>query len=106
MPKEDVRRIYMPYCLQKVEDGRYVILNRIYKPLGIASRAWVEYGPHAVPLKLTPAKARKLSHEGSENLDAIFLYKDGSIPGSSASATAAYMKRLEALASLKFEIGQ
>ena len=106
MPKEDVRRIYMPYCIQKVEDGRYVILNRIYKPLGIASRDWVEYRPHAVRLKLTPAKAKKLSHEGSEDLDAIFLYNDGSIPGSSARATAAYMKRLETLASMKFEVGK
>ncbi len=35
---DDVRKIHLPYYLQKLDDGRFVILNRIYKPLGFQSR--------------------------------------------------------------------
>ena len=34
MPLGDFRSVFMPYCLRKQKDGRYVVLNREYKPVG------------------------------------------------------------------------
>ena len=106
MPLTDVRMVHLPYCLDRQPDGRYVILNREYKPLGFKTRDRVDYGayPIAVKLKdLTEAKAAKLSHEGSENLDRIYLYNDATVPTRSAVHMRSYLERLEVLMSLKIE---
>ena len=106
MALTDVRMVHLPYCLDRLPDGRYVILNREYKPLGFKTRDRVDYGayPIAVKLKdLTEAKAAKLSHEGSENLDRIYLYNDATVPTRSAVHMRSYLERLQVLMSLKIE---
>jgi hypothetical protein len=98
-----VRHIYLPYCVQRLKDGRYIILNRRYKPLGMEDTAWVDYDSHpsAHPLKgLTPAKAKAMSHRGDEDVDCIFLYADACIPTDGAAYWDAYSKRLKVLAAL------
>lgn len=101
----EARWIFLPYCLQKLKDGRYIVLNRKYKPLGVRSSEWVVYEDHpsAAFMKITPATAKKLSWKGSDDLDVIHLYNDGSIPNESAEHLQAYAKRLKVLMDLSVE---
>lgn len=51
---------------------------------------------------ITPQVAAKLSWSGSEDLDRIMLYNDGSIPTAKSEHMKRYLERLEILAALKF----
>lgn len=100
---EKFRRVYLPYCLIQVEGKGHVVVNRLYKPLGVHDPAWVEYEPHAVQLDgLTPAKAKALSWDQSEDLERVYLYNDGCKPEATAQHWQAYQKRLALLAKLRF----
>ena len=101
---KEFRGVFFPYCLECLEDGRYVVLNRAYKPLGFLTSKWVEYTEYPVCVKLNglgPVKARRLSHNGSEKLDRIYLYNDGCVPTRSPAAMKSYMKKLQLLATLQ-----
>lgn len=100
------RHLYLPYCVQRLKDGRYIVLNRYYKPLGLPNTDWIDYDAHpsAQHFKgLTPSKAKAMSHRKSEDLDNIFLYADACIPTSSPEHWDAYTKRLKVLAELQFK---
>ena len=106
MPLKDVRSVHLPYVIKKLEGGRYVILNREYKPLGFKTYDHVDYEAYPIALKLkglTKAVAAKLSDDGSDNLDVIALYNDGSLPDKSAKNMEAYLKKLSILAKLKVD---
>ena len=97
---DEVRRIYMPYCIKQIDGGKYVILNRNYKPLGMATRDWVEYEPHAIKFKrLTKKTAAALSYKASEDLEFIYFYNDGCVPTDAEKHMKAYMARLAVLRS-------
>lgn len=93
---------FLPYCIERTESGRYVILNRNYKPLGYHNfTPFVEYEPHAVRLRgLTAKVAAKLSWEGKPNLDRIWLYADHNVPTEKPKFWAEYQERLAILAKL------
>lgn len=60
--------------------------------------------PIAVKFKgLGAATAARISHEGSTDLDAIYLYNDGCVPTDGAANLNAYLKRLAVFAKLKIE---
>lgn len=100
--RNDITALFLPYCLQRIDDGRYVVLNRQYKPLGRTGERWVEYADFAVAIpQLDAAAARQLSHAGSDALDRIFLYRDACKPTASAADWAAYAARLAKLAHLR-----
>jgi hypothetical protein len=104
MPLNDFRSVFLPYCLRKQPDGRYVVVNREYKPIGFCTTAYVDYTqfPVAASLKgVTAALARKLSHDGNPGIDEIYLYDDGCVPTSSAAHMSAYLAKLQLLAKLK-----
>lgn len=104
MQQDTVRRVFMPYCLQRLKDGRYIVLNRLYKPLGVASRDWVDYESHPSAMQisgLTATRIPKLSWKGESDAECIYLYNDGCIPTDSAEHWDAYSKRLKLLAELK-----
>ena len=103
MALNDFRAVFLPYCLEKQADGRYAVLNREYKPVGFFTREWIDYAKHPVLVKLkglTSARAGRLSHNGSADIDRIFLYNDGSNPVRSAANMRAYLARIEILAKL------
>jgi hypothetical protein len=115
LPMSDVRYLCLPYCLKRQPDGRWLILNRKYKPLGFTTTAWVEYGayPIALKLRMTPTLAAQLSHDGQgiklkPNCDGagatsptIHLYNDACSPGLGGAAMQAYLQRLAVLARVK-----
>jgi len=106
MALNDFRSVFLPYCLDKQSDGRYVVLNREYKPIGFKTTENIEYEdyPICVELKgITSTTAAKLSYKGDPNTDRIYLYNDGCVPTKSAEHMKSYLKRLEILAKLKVD---
>lgn len=107
MSLHDFRSIYMPYCLKKQKDNSYAVLNRGYKPVGFNTYDFIEYEDYPVTTKfkgIGPETAKKLSWEGSEDVETICLYHDGSVPTSSAENMDSYFKKLKILAKLKAKI--
>lgn len=101
---EEFRRVFLPYCIERVEGHGHVVLNRLYKPLGQRSGEHVDYAPHAVKfIGLTPAKAEQISHARSAGTDRIHLYADASAPTKSPEDWDAYQKRLKVLSALEIE---
>ena len=83
MPLTDFRSVHLPHCLKRLPSGRYVILNRQYKPIGFQMREHVDYEAYPIAIqfkRLTAATVAKLSHNGKADTDHIFLYSDSCIP--------------------------
>lgn len=99
----DFRAVFFPYCLSREKDGRYVVLNREYKPVGFFTRTFVTYEEHPVlvKLKITKAIAKKLSGKGEDDVEKIFLYSDATNPVRSKANMSAYLAKLELLAKLR-----
>lgn len=101
---DDMRAVFMPYCLDQQPDGRYAILNREYKPVGFFTKEWINYADYPVLVELKglgPKTIEKLSYDGKSDPDRIYLYNDGSVPTRSAENMKEYQKRLAILAKLK-----
>lgn len=102
MVDSEFRQVFLPYCLQRQEDGSYVVLNRRYKPVGITRTDWVDYAQYPVSVKLkralSAAQIAALDCEGRTNLDRIYLYNDGCVPTDGAAHWGAYSDRLRRLA--------
>lgn len=101
-----IRWTHFPYCIQRQSNGKYVILNRDYKPLGFDTKKHLDYLAYPIDVKFkrfTKMTAAKLSCKGSEDLEAVLLYDDGCVPTKSVKNMKAYLKRLEILAKLKTE---
>jgi len=98
MPLNDFRSVFLPYCLRKQSDGKYVVLNREYIPVGFFTHEALQL-PVAVYLEgIGPATAAKLSYRGDKNQDEIYLYNDGCVPTNSDSDMKSYLAKLEILA--------
>lgn len=97
---------HLPYCLLRQPDGRYAVVNRRYKPVGMTTpkAEWIDYAAHPCLLELrglTEAAARDISWNADTSLDRIYLYNDGTDPLSSAAHWDAYAQRLHRLGKLK-----
>lgn len=110
MGVSNVRAVYFPYCLERQEDGSWVILNRNYKPVGFNTDDHIEYENYPVAMKqrISEATLRKLSFRGgADEVDAaikrgrVYLYNDGTVPTHDAASMQAYLKRVEILLKLK-----
>lgn len=85
----DFRAVCMPYCIEKQEDGSYLVLNREYKPLSFNTYS-NEFLKQDLPiyLKITglsPQIVEKIIKIGSgatvqESGKRIFLYNDSNNP--------------------------
>lgn len=95
MPSSDFRSVFMPYCLRREADGRYLVLSRELAPLGRAE---------PVAFKgLTSKIAAAVSCKGDPGLANIYLYDDLAPPTSSTTAMKAYFGRVSRLMKLKVD---
>jgi len=104
MPLTNIRCTHLPYCLERQDDGRYVVLNREYNPVGFCTTERLDYSKYPVAVKisrLTAKTAARLSYNNDPKIDRIYLYNDGCIPTSSSAHMAAYLQSLAILAKLK-----
>jgi hypothetical protein len=73
----DICRYFLPYCLQLQPSGRYVVLNRQYKPLGYTSGHF-EYEEYAQDL---PGLVEdELSWTVDRTMGVVHLYSDAIYP--------------------------
>lgn len=93
---------HFPYCIQHLGGGRYIILNRNYKPLGQTSFEYVDYNkdPSVMYLKITKKKAEKLSYNGKIESDTIWLYENTYNTLRTPQEFNKYVTRLKLLATL------
>lgn len=102
----DFRAVYFPYCIERMADGTWVVLNRQYKPVGFNTSDFIRYESFPVSAKLKgigPGILKKLSYDGDGTGQKIYLYNDGCVPTHSKANMDAYLKRLEILAKLSVE---
>ena len=97
---------FLPYCLQPLADGSFVLLNRDYKYVGNLSSSRVSYESSVDRIRfkknLTPLRISKLDYREKPDSDGvIYFYSDGCVPFSSAKATSDYFQRLAVLDSLE-----
>lgn len=99
---ESFRRVFLPYCLDRQDDGRYAILNRLYKPVGFTTTEFIAYADHPVlvGLRITEKRAAALSCHGSPDTKRIYLYNDETNPTRSAAHMTAYLSKLAKLAEM------
>lgn len=93
-------KIFLPYCIQRQNNGTYVLLNRKYKPLGFHTDEWVNYSDYPIAFKarITPQLASKISFNGNQDVDNIYLYNDACTFGrSNNNAQVKYFYRLALL---------
>ena len=100
---QEARNVFFPYCLRRLGDGRYIFLNRGYKPVGNNIKDWIEYenDPGAVHLELTPSQIKQLSVDGKPDSSEIYLYNDGCVPTDNSEYWASYSEKLELLAKVR-----
>lgn len=96
--KRTLRRSHFPYCIERVREERYVILNRDYHSIGAPLGERGELDDYAVNIKrMTQNKANNLSWEGYSSKESIYLYNDGTRADISDKTMSAYLKKLELL---------
>jgi hypothetical protein len=78
----EFRLLYLPYVAQLLSNGRWLLLNRGYKPLGVGERmGWIDY-EHYSALSVELDTRFVLLKRDDETM---YLYDDGCIPGRDAS---------------------
>jgi hypothetical protein len=98
MLSADFRQVFLPYCLNRIEGNKYVVLNRRYHPVGFLARdgEGLEKLPVEVELpEMTPELAASLSWKRDPSMDKIYLYNDGSSPKKDAEMLLMYVERLK-----------
>lgn len=99
--ESEFRQLFLIYCLDRLEDGSYVALNRRYKPVGFSTTDWVTYEDFPVRFKFKRALSERqiasLSHKGDTSAQRIYLYGDACKPTDSDANWEAYSARLKRL---------
>lgn len=97
----NMRHLYLPYCLDKQADGRWIVLNRQYNPVGMNTTERADYADplHTVAIKgMTTAQMQELCAPGSAVTSTrVYLYNDATSPTTSAANWSAYTARLKLL---------
>lgn len=95
------QQLFLIFCLDRLEDGSYVALNRRYKPVGFVSTERVDYETLPIRFKFKRALSARqiafLSCKGDPSPERIYLYDEGCNPINSAAHWSAYSARLSRL---------
>jgi len=85
----NVVRFNRPYCLHQLPgNNRFIYLNRLYKPLDIRDKTWIDYEDHPWSIRrfgFDLSEKHKdlftfISPVDHEGLRAGFFYSDGILP--------------------------
>ena len=106
MPIGPLAHTHLPYCIQKTSDGKWLLLNRNYKPLGtVGKEIWVDYDSHPDRVALdhrSVAALKKLAvyeiEDQPEDPGILYFYKDGDTIADTDAAWNSYAKVLQAVA--------
>jgi len=82
-------RTHLPYCLKELKNGYWILLNRLYKPIGVTD-GWkhVDYETHESKFKFS--RRPKLPFTENSNGLSYHFYRDITGP-----LTKEYFKRIE-----------
>ncbi len=109
MIRSNIRNSSFIYCIEYRGEGRWILLNRAYKPLGVTSREWYDYDDpqynfysdeitKIVIDKLINVKTNGEKEEVHYFDDGIrfsfYLYDDGTSPAVSKENMDVYLKKL------------
>lgn len=100
---DDFRAIYFPYCIEKQQDGSWIVLNRNYKPLGFNTKNFITYEDYPVSIKLTKLTKEKLaeiSYNGEVKGNRVYLYDDFCVPIDDKKYMDIYLEKLKILIKL------
>lgn len=108
MTGTDFRWQFLPYCVERVAPGVFLICGRNYKPLGLCQHTFLpeaERNKYAVKLSMSARRARTIAWgprgvrlDENGKVQQVWLYNDGCIPFLDRHLdTVAYLKRLTAL---------
>lgn len=98
----DLRAKFLPYCIHRRADGRFLLLNRNYKPLGVTSTEWADYDTNRDAVELTGFTDRKAEKIGLE-VDGdgwYYLYDDTNSPMRTPETWERYCKILREIMQL------
>jgi hypothetical protein len=95
----------LPYCIQKTADGKWLALNRHYKPVGTTSLDWVDYDSHPNRLEIDAdslEEIRQLSPlvypDSIVEPEVIYLFVDDTERVEAEDSWSSYSKILRILA--------
>jgi hypothetical protein len=81
MTKEILKKLTEPYCVKKLSEEKYILLNRFYQPLGCGEKRELLNYEEAYPSKIINISDLELKKEIDENGGFIFFYNDrGNLP--------------------------
>ena len=98
----DFRSVFLPYCIEKLDDGSWVVLNRQYKPIGFNTDEFINYEDYPVSarLEIKSTHLKKISYN-SDYFGKVYLYNDGCHPFGSKKNMDSYLEKLRVLAKLR-----
>lgn len=76
--KYSIAQIYSIYCIHDLGNGEFILLNRLNKPLGVSSAAWVDFKTHPSKCTIENFDSEKAKRIG------FVVSKDPSFSGSIA----------------------
>ncbi len=100
----DLRFTHLPYCLYELEDGRFMVVNRRHKPLGITSHEHFVYEEHPSAMYIegiTGELALELDVKRGTVPGYIFLWDGATEAPETKKTTKQYLRRLRKLMTLK-----
>jgi hypothetical protein len=97
-----LEKTHFPYCIQRIAEKTYIVLNRNYKPIGYPGLDWVDYKTHPakVILNITPRIAQKLSVHKDDSIDCVYLFTNTPTTFSDKKLLKEYFDRLVSLSKL------
>jgi hypothetical protein len=98
------REVFLPYVLRKDSEGKWVVLNREYLPIGFKERSFETPSPYPKPVTikgLTKELILQLSCDGVFNGESLYLYDDRTDPTMNDENFKKYLERIRVLQRLE-----
>lgn len=82
--RDESWKIFLPYCLREIDDGKWIFLNRRYKPLGVNTTDFINYNQERSAFRFVSDPGYRLSEilgaPVGRDKRHFFFYTDGYVP--------------------------